>query len=273
MAKNEENKEIVKTSGEAVPAFLQQSIDETAGMGNSTAASDNTMPFLAILQGLSPQLEENKAEYIEGARKGMLFNTATKQLYDTKNDGPVEAVAFAFQKNLVEWIPRDQGGGFVEQHPWISNPKDMGAKPKIDPKSGKQRGWVLDNGHDIVDTLYTFLLFPDQPMPVIIGATSTAHKPMRDWMTMRNNVLIGGKPAPSFAKTYKFSTVYQENEAGSWYTWKIDMGDWVSEDLYKRAFEFAKMAAAGDMVVGRPADAVNDVGGTAPGAGDDGINV
>jgi len=268
MAKAAENKELVQVDTGSVPAFMQERINEVAGLGNSTDAQDNTMPFLAILHSSSPQVEENKPEYIEGAKKGMLFNTATKELFDGKEG--LWVIPFAFQKALVEWTPRSSGGGYQNSYDW-DDPIRKTAKPKLDEKTGKPRGLVLPNGNDLIETTYTLALVPGQSMPIVIGATSTRLKPMRDWMTLRNNINIGGKIAPAFAKKYLVQTVYQENESGSWYNYKITAGDWVDQGDFDRALEFAEMAAKGNMSVGRPADAMNEGGGDHP--VDDGIPV
>ena len=243
-----DDKSLVKTGeGTNVPSFLQERIDETQGMGNSMSAQDNTTPFLAILQSNSPQVEENKPEYIEGAKKGMIFNTATKELFDGKTG--VDVIAFGFQKVFNEWVPRSAGGGFVASYSMEDPIKDAAKPREVD---GKKRGLMLSNGNDLVETLYTGVLLPGSPMPAIIGATSTALKPMRDWMTLRNNTLIGGKPAPAFARRYTLTTVYQENESGSWYNWKVTAGDWVSQEEFERALKFAKLMASGEFNIGRP---------------------
>lgn len=247
----EESKELM-TAGSA-PSFLAEHIDEVQGLGNSMNAQDNTTPFLAIIQGLSPQIEENKPEYIEGAKKGMIFNTATKELYDGKVG--VDVIAFGFQRVFNEWVPRAAGGGFVATYD-INDDIRLTAKPR--EVDGKKRGLALPNGNDLVETAYTGVLLPNSPMPAIIGATSTGLKPMRDWMTMRNNVLVNGKPAPSFARKYRISTVYQENESGNWYNWKVALGDWVTQEEFERAMKFAKLMASGEFQISRPPESVSE---------------
>lgn len=252
-AATEENKELVSTGSSNVPSFLVETIDEVQGMGNSMNAQDNTTPFLGILQPMSPQLEENKPEFIEGAKKGWLFNTATKELWDGKIG--VDVIAFGFQRVFNEWIPRTSGGGFVATYD-LNDDIRLTAKPReID---GKKRGLVLPNGNDLVETAYTGILLPNSPMPAIIGATSTGLKPMRDWMTMRNNVLINGKPAASFARKYRLTTVFQENESGSWFNWKVSLGDWVSQEEFDRAHKFAKLMASGEFQIGRPPEPLSE---------------
>src|SRR3954466_13627597 len=54
--------------------------DEGVGM-RGLEMSEQLIPFISILQGLSPQINPSKPEFIQGAQLGMLFNTATKALY------------------------------------------------------------------------------------------------------------------------------------------------------------------------------------------------
>lgn len=256
MAKaQEESKELVGTGAASVPSFLAETIDADSGIGNSMSAQDNTTPFLGILQSNSPQLEENKPEYIDGAKKGMLFNTATKEVWDGKVGVPV--IAFGFLHVFNEWVPRTAGGGFVQTLEFDTNPKQRyKAKDRI--IDGKRRGLMLDNGNDLVETDYTGIFLPNSPMPAILAATSTGLKPMRDWMTLRNNVLINGKIAPAFARKYLVQTVYQENESGAWHNWKISLADWVSQEEYERAKKFAQLMANGEFQIGRPPEPASD---------------
>ena len=55
-------------------SFFGSDID--TGMGDVTSA-DVALPRFTILQGLSPQVNSRKDEYVEGAKMGMIFNTAT----------------------------------------------------------------------------------------------------------------------------------------------------------------------------------------------------
>ena len=67
----------------ALPGGYNYGDDAGSGWEN-TGTEDFTIPFLAILQSMSPQVQETEAEFIEGAKAGMLINTATQELYDGK---------------------------------------------------------------------------------------------------------------------------------------------------------------------------------------------
>jgi len=255
--------EIKKVEPGQVPAFMQESIGEVAGMGNSTSASDNTLPFLAIIQKGSPQLDRQKPEYIPEAKEGMLIDTATSDIWD--GDEGLEVIPFAYQKNFVEWVPREDGGGYVATHPF-----DLDLARKMGGKRDDKQRVILPSGNQLVETAYTFVFVPSVMAPMIIGASSTALRPMRDWMSKRNRVYVGGKQAPAFARSYLAKTVYNSNDAGSWYNWKIADVDWVQDpELFQQMLNMAKSAAAGEMQIGRPPEDLD----SADSDGDDGIPV
>lgn len=245
--------ELEKVKDAALPAYLQ-GMEEHAGLGNSRDASDNTLPFLAILQKGSPQVNKQDPAYIRGSEAGMLLNTATGQLW-TSEDG-VPFVPCGIQKNLVEWVPRTSGGGYVNTHPF-----DFELAKKMGGVRNEKGVIVLPNGNTLVETLYTFGLLPDMS-PAVIGASSTALKPMRDWMSQRNaQRLPGGATAPAFAKTYRLKTIWQKNDSGDWYNWKVFIEDgWTDEAMIRPALEFARMVAEGKAQLGRPDDGLS--GGT-----------
>lgn len=241
----------------ALPDYMQGAEDH-AGLGNSRDAADNSMPFLSILQKGSPQVNKQDPAYIPKAEAGMLLNTATGQVWSGEDGVPV--VPCGIQKAFVEWVPREKGGGYVATYPHDPGlPREMGAR------EDDRRRLVLENGNHLVETLYTLALLPDGS-PVVVGATSTALKPMRDWMTTRNaQRLPGGRTAPAFAKTYRLKTLWQKNDSGDWYTWKVFIEDgWTSADIYPAALEFAKQIAEKGVTIGRPVDDRVEGGAAAP---------
>lgn len=241
-------KDVVKKEDAGLPAHLAD-MEQYAGAGNSTSAQDNVLPFLAIIQKGSPQINDKKPEFINGAKVGMIFNTATGELWD--GDEGVPVLAFNYQKKIVEWIPRSAGGGFVAQYD-MDDEIVKTAKPRI--IDGKPRGMMLPNGNDFVETAYTLCMIKDKPgLPVVVAGASSALTPMRKWMTYRNNVLLpNGKTAPAFGKIYLLKTVYTENESGDWYTWKHEDAGWADADNFNRAAEFFRSASKGEFEIGRP---------------------
>lgn len=228
------------------PAMFANDIDQFAGAGTSDRKEDNVIPFLLVLQKGSPQVNDKKSEYVPGAKPGMLFNSATRRLYDAQADGAGPTALQGFMAvHEVEWIPRSQGGGFVAQHPIdtplleqiteVSSPENPNSNRKLR---------MLPNGHQLVTTAYHYLILPETLEPVVVSLTSTGLRTHRNWNTMYRNKKIRNSRgemviAPSFATLVRLRTFWQENESGDWYTLAVDDLGWVSDaDAYNETKKF-----------------------------------
>ena len=73
---------MAKSNGK-LPAELAAAFEDDAGFGfEEVTSSDLQIPFLRIIQALSPQLKKSDAAFIEGAGQGDIFNTVTNKVWD-----------------------------------------------------------------------------------------------------------------------------------------------------------------------------------------------
>jgi hypothetical protein len=202
----------------ALPGGYDYGDDANSGWEN-TGTEDFTIPFLAILQSGSPQCKEAEPEYIEGAREGMLINTATQELYDGK--AGVELVPCYTEHLFVEWRNRQSdGGGFIGVHTADS---DIVAKAKAaSTQFGKYLVPVEDGvDHDLVETFYIYALIVkgDELIgPCMVSFSSTKIKAYKGIMTPLRQVK--GRP-PLFAFRLLATTVAEKNAKGSFHNFKI----------------------------------------------------
>ncbi len=202
----------------ALPGGYNYGDDAGSGWEN-TGTEDFTIPFLAILQSGSPQCKEAEAEFIEGAKAGMLINTATQELFDGK-DG-VQFVPCYTQHLFVEWRNRQtDGGGFIGIHNGDSGIVE--AAKKASTTFGKYIVPV-DGGedHDLVETFYIYgLIVAGEEIisPCMISFNSTKIKAYKSIMTPLRQVK--GRP-PLFAFKLKINTVAEKNAKGSFHNFKI----------------------------------------------------
>jgi hypothetical protein len=245
---------VVKEDKANLPTFMSGELDEVAGLGNSSDPSDSSLPFLALIQSGSPQIKEENAKFIEGAKTGFIFNTATKQFWParvSKAEDGVVVVPCGYSKHFVEWKPAR--GGYVTTHPFdFDFIKKLGAKKEKVIIEGKEREVIcLPNGNILTETAYTFVLIDG--LPAVIGAASTALGTMRDWMSYRKSLRMNGKELPSFAKEYRLRTALQSKDNNEWYNWTFnDVGFIQDRDLYEAAKVFAIAVSKGEVQVGRP---------------------
>ena len=233
-------------------AISNEDLFEYAGSGVEDLGTDDlAIPFINIIQSNSPQLNKREGKHIEGSEVGMLFNTVTNELFDGETG--VWVIPCAYQRTLVEWVPRDQEGGFVASH---------------DPDSGIlaqttkiERGQdILENGNYLANTAahYILLLSPTYgPTQAVLSMTSTQLKKSRKWntqMVSQTITLPNGsvKPKPSFAIAYNLKTMPESNKHGSWFGYEIGENREASVEEFHLGAAFYKAVMAGTIKASSP---------------------
>jgi len=197
---------------------------EYAGAGfEDTTSEDYSIPFLTVLQALSPQVQGEAA--LEGAKPGMLFNTVTGELFEGKTG--LEFVPAHRERVYVEWVPRDQGGGFVGRHEQTSEIVMKAKQRASDPTSLK-----TEAGNDLIDTAYVYGIICHEDgrlESVVLAFTSTKLKVYRHLMTKLRQftVQVNGKKVnpPLFAYRLRVTTTTEKNKKGSFYNFKISAAE------------------------------------------------
>lgn len=180
--------------------------DSGAGLEN-IHKEDTKIPFLRVLQALSPQLQDGDPAYIEDAKAGMLLNSVTGEVYDGK--AGVLVIPVHFEKVYIEWKPRTEGGGFVNQ---------FTTKDEAEEEA--------DEANDIVDTAHHYCLIRSERdevwQPIVIPCKSTMLSVSRGWNAMMQSVIFKNKDGkvftpPSYACIYGMTTARQQNDQGTWH--------------------------------------------------------
>jgi len=238
---------VAKKKQSAVSTDVLDDILEYEGEGAAYDSSEMQIPFVRILQAMSPQLKKREAEYIEGSEQGDMFNTVTKQHW-TGEDGIVVIPCFQTTKYL-EFTPRDQGGGFrgeiAPTDPILKRTERMGAKE------------MLPTGNELVksDQHYCLVVEPDGTyQPVVIDMKSSQLKVSRRWKTQiamqkiahpRDGRMV---TPPLFATQWKFTTVEESNDQGTWFNYSIEkIGLLEDRQLLQEAKSFRDSVAAGEV--------------------------
>lgn len=200
------------------------------GFENDTAA-DYVLPYITILQGLSPQCET-----VEGARPGIICNTTTNELIKDF----IDVVVVRKEHKFVEWKP-NRGGLVGAYHP--DDPKVLNVLKKVGgaklaalnlPDNNYQLTKALKDlgidafklkteaGNDLMETFYNYVVMAKDGMPTGFGCmafSSTKNKKWKAWNTQaRNN--MGQWGLPVHALQYRFSPIKERNEKGEFYNWK-----------------------------------------------------
>jgi hypothetical protein len=251
-----EEKALVPVVDESTEVGFAIDFAADAGMGNEEmSATDLAIPYLSILQKNSPQVDKDSPKYVPGAEVGMIFNTATNELYDGKATG-VEVVPCYFTRKFVEWTPREQGGGFVASY----DPNAPEVLEAIRENLRNDKGKLINRvGNLMTETAYNYVLLivNGNVTWAIISMASTQHKASRAWNSIINGIklTINGKQiSPArFSHVYRLTTKLATRDTYTWYGWVPALVERVSNaDLYNAAKGFAKAVADGIVNVGAP---------------------
>ena len=212
------------------------------GAGMEGADRDSfALPFLQILQKMSPQLDRNDAKYIKGAKEGDILNTASLEVYDGEEGILVAPVNF--KRSFVAWTIREKGGGFKGEYQ-PSDPIVM-----TTTKDTKNRDLLPDNQTHLSDTRLhaVVLLQGDVPAPALISINSTQIKKSKRWMSAMQEVQARDN-LPTFAHCYKMTTVPESNDKGSWMGWNIQPeGPLAEQEHVDAAVAFYRALQSGSM--------------------------
>ena len=227
------------------PSEVDFTDDLGAGFEN-VDQGDLGIPFLSILQKLSPECDEDNAKYVEGAKPGDIILSTNKKVYGDKSDSLI-FVPCGYQKAYVEWTPRESGGGYVTAH--------AGAILNQTSKNDRNQD-VLDNGNLIVTTSYVMGFVYDEDedewLNAVISMTSTQLKKARQWLNMMSahKMEKDGKKLslPMYSHKYNLHTVLETKAENNWYGWSIETNSMVDTlELVTAAREAHKEIAGGSM--------------------------
>jgi len=213
MAKKQ-TEEIEKVDS-AIPAFVKRG--DTRGMEHITR-DDIRVPRLCLAQAMSPQLQEDQSNYIEGLKFGDAFNDLTLENYGKDPLGIV--VVRADKPRFVEYAPHEMGGGIVDGNVPANDPRTQFTVnekgERVKPVATKFYDYVVLVGADL------------QPMAMSLKGSGL--------FTARTlNGLMRMKPVPIFACRYTLTPVANTAEIGKWYTWAVKQAGFVTEEEYKAA--------------------------------------
>lgn len=207
------------------------------GFSGKVDASTSTIPFVKLMQAISPEVKKKGAEYVEGAEAGMFLNSVAKTLYGDV----VRAIPILFEPMYVEWKPNR--GGFVARHT-IADARKL----TVTEEFGK---WQTEEGNLLIETYMYYFLLPDhlEDGLVAVAMASSNIKPakMLNTLVTRKFFPNTAKVAPSFVQVYNMQSVEVSNDKGAWYQPKFSFDSFVTPDVAQMAVAMLESLRAGDI--------------------------
>ena len=249
------SKEVRKKGNTALVQAGMYEDDADAGFEGADADS-YAIPYLSLLQALSPQCDKSKGEYIKGAESGEIFNSVSEERYEGIEKG-IDIVPVHYKRAFTEWQPNR--GGFVAEH---SVPDGLELLKQC-VKNDKNQD-VLPNGNILVDTRSHYVLIVGEDGSAdgaLMSMSSTQMKKSRRWMTVMQNIKMKREDGstftpPMFSHKYHVTAVPESNDQGSWFGWKIVTGEQIEDaNLYNAAKQFRDAILSGEAKDSVPAQA------------------
>lgn len=247
------SKEVAKAGNTNISTEVYDYGDMAHKGFEGTTVSDLSIPFIAVLQPLSPEVSE---QTIENARAGDLFNTVTKEIVKQ----PLRVIPLYREESWVRWAPNRGGlkGRFETDSKEVKSIIDSNGGTRIPPKGsdGKTIPFKDSEGNDVIETHYVYCLIIDEDLETVEGYcvlpfSSTKIKVYRDWMTAL--FTQKGKP-PIFANRASISTMKQTGNGNTWFNYSIGpaKNSWreslippTNRDLLEEAKNFREMIESG----------------------------
>lgn len=251
-------------SDEALAKMTEQS-----GIGLSEDMSDYLIPYIYVLQPLSPQVLARNEQQIPGAEPGDIWLKGSED--------PIHKEMWfqpcIFWREWVLWVPRAKGGGIAGRAPGIDeNRPPEGATRYVDPENPNAPKWKSPDGNDWVFTRYfggnVWAGEDTEPQPYVMSLSSTGHTFAKDWWNKiqrrRDKRLPPDKKPPIWGSIYHIITKPKSNNRGEWYMFEIDDAEFATVDQLDLGHELHQAFASGAKKAADP----EDLGGSAGASGE-----
>lgn len=214
-------------------ADLAAKIAQDSGAGMEGTDKDSfAIPFIRVLQQLSPQCTAGKTGYDPNAKAGMLFNTVTGELIDG-NDGII-FVPCAFQRRFIQWAPRGSESGSYKGE-WM--PEDVAAKLISGELKKGDDGRIYvgepnpKKSDYLADTRNHFglVLTENGPVQALLSLTSTQIKKSKQLMGILSAIRIGNQTPPTWLSKIRITTVPESNNQGSWFGVRVEHAGYLDD--------------------------------------------
>jgi|TARA_R100001443_G_scaffold89198_4_gene95689 hypothetical protein len=242
----DDKNEIAEQGSTSISTFDDTLLSGGTGL-EETTTEDFAIPFIRVLQPMSPQLQKQHGGYVAGASAGDLYNTVTGEAYDGEKG--IIIVPCAYNKKYIEWIPREKGGGLVNANHDISVLSSC-------TRDSESRRYYTPEGNEIVETAQFFILVLDgeTAQQAVLAFTSTQLGVARKWLTMLRMARVQNSKgesveAPMFAYNYKLTTTTQSNDKGSWNAYSVNQAGATDMATAMMAKDFMSAARSGDVAV------------------------
>lgn len=198
-----------------------------AGLGVSTRPSDNITPSISVLQPLSPQVLAGAAQIEDAVAGDFWIKGANPPIVDGK--AGIWFQPTAMTEHWFEFVPREQGGGFVARYD-----VEYDNKGRIIPPEGAVQSEDNPNSYHFEDSgnncihyrhIAGFVWMDGVGLEYVLSFHGTGHTVARRWNTKWTRKRFpDGKMMPAYSHLYHLTTSQHSNKKGTWFQIDVDEG-------------------------------------------------
>ena len=188
--------------------------------------STKSIPFIRILNDLSPQVKKTKPEYIPEAETGMMVNTVSEQVYES----PLRVIIGKFERYYIEWKPNR--GSFVAAH----LPEDIEGNHLGRKLVRNEKFQLIDsnNGNLFTDTYMYYVVLPEHMHEgvCLLSLSSSGIKEAKKLNRNLTSTIIPGtsKRALPYFMIWNLQAVLMTNDQGDWFGPKFTFDSFVTRE-------------------------------------------
>jgi len=189
---------------EAMKSFF--SAEDTAKGFEDIDQSTMAIPFLKIAQALSPEMKENKPEYIPGLKLGDMFNNVTQEIYGKE----INIIIGKFEHGYTEWLPMRKG--FVGNHT-----VEEAISLAEDKTFGK---WKTAEGNILQENYVYYVIVEgreEQGVLIMLLSSSQIKKAKKLNKILTSYVMPNGEKAMPYYLRWNVKTVEEHKDENDWY--------------------------------------------------------
>lgn len=228
--------------------------DYLGGATSDFGQADISIPFLRIVQALSPWVQPADPKYDEDVKQGMIAETVTPSFF--KGATGIYVIPVLYTRSYTEWKPNR--GGLVADHG--SNPEILRHCKREEDSDGRTR-LITPAGNELAEAALYYVMWTDDLesddwQQALLTMAGTQWKKARDWNTNMQRVrmtkadgTVLKNPLP-FACIYHFTTIAEKKDNFNFFGWKIQqqgftMAHKQGMGLLQAAVDFRGLAMSG----------------------------
>lgn len=168
------------------------------------------IPFIRVIQDLSPQMKKTKPEYNPDAETGMFVNTVSGKLYES----PIKVIIGKYQRVFLEW------GTTRGKLMGVHAPETIELNPKLVRNEDNQ---LMDpNSMHTFQDCYTYYVVMPDALDEGICILSLVSTNIKEAKKLNRNLVHtmlpnSSKRALPYFMVWEVSAVPRSNEEGDWF--------------------------------------------------------